>query len=369
MRGGTSARRRLVLTMLLVALLTASSASTAPSPRCCPVVVVAGAARSPTVEAPDAARLRCPRRLDARTHGDAGQRPRLGGGRRVWGRAISGSSSSRSSAPAPRRHDSGWWSLLADRTLPDRRPKTISKDLSDHALVLAREYGLTSDATASTEGSTGDASLTRESGLLELVIPPRSPFIGERVFVGNGDRRRSSLIVAAAQRRGEPISKEKEVALAAGDVVVLQGPWGALDERAEDPGFLLDDQPASVQRPAVPMGLRATEALVVFAGMVVLLVSGLVPTAVAGLLAAGALIVLGVRVHGPGVSGRQLDDGHPWSALCCRWTAMFETGAADAGGREHHQPSVGSMGTVRSSPGCSSSPRSSASSSATPRRP
>ena len=231
--------------------------------------------------------------------------------------------------------------LLGDRLLPDRRPKTISKDLSDHARVLAREYGLTPDALADT-GPASTSPLSRESGLLELVIPPRSAFIGEPVFVGMATDD-GQLIVAAARRRGEPIGEEKEVALAAGDIVVLQGPWGALDERAEDPGFLAVDQPASVRRQAVPMGLRATEALVVLAGMVVLLVTGLVPTAVAGLLAAGALIVLNV------VSMEQAYRAINWTtvimvgALLPLSTAMFETGAADAVA-EILIDTVGSMG-------------------------
>jgi di/tricarboxylate transporter len=219
--------------------------------------------------------------------------------------------------------------LLADRILPDRRPKTISKDLSDHALVLAREYGLATETPSSAGSTTGNVTMTRESGLLELVIPPRSQFIGVSVFVGMTTDD-GQLIVAAAQRRGEPIGEEQEVALAAGDVIVLQGPWGALDERAVDPGFLPVDQPESVRRQAVPLGLRATEALLVLAGMVVLLVTGIVPTAVAGLLAAGALIVLNV------VSMEQAYRAINWTtvimvgALLPLSTAMFETGAADA---------------------------------------
>jgi di/tricarboxylate transporter len=171
------------------------------------------------------------------------------------------------------------------------------------------------------------AVIGRETGVVEIVIPPRSPFVGELVHRGmvtdSGD-----LFVAAIQRRGEDLG-DREVTLAIGDALVLQGPWAALDAKAEDPGFLVVDQPQLVRRQAVPLGLRAGEAIAVLVGMVILLVSGLVPPAVAGLLAAGVLIVLGV------VSVEGAYRAVNWTtvvlvaAMLPLSTAMFETGAAD----------------------------------------
>ena len=211
--------------------------------------------------------------------------------------------------------------LLSDRLLPVRSPRKISADLSQHARTLVRQYGLdTSDASTS-------IAFDREVGLAEIVIPPRSPFIGERVFRGmlteSGD-----LVVAAIQRRGEDLG-EKETTLAVGDVLLLRGPWEALDVKAEDPGVLVVDQPQLVRRQAVPFGLRAWESVLVLVGMVILLVSGVVPPAVAGLLAAGTLIVLRV------LTMEQAYHAITWTtvvlvaAMLPLSTAMFETGAAD----------------------------------------
>jgi di/tricarboxylate transporter len=211
--------------------------------------------------------------------------------------------------------------LLGERILPIRTPRKISADLSRHARTLVRQYGLG-------EGSIAESiAFNREIGLAEVVIPPRSPFLGERVFRGmlteSGD-----LVVAAIQRRGEDIG-EREVALAVGDTLLLQGPWSALDAKAEDPGVLVVDQPELVRRQAVPLGLRAWEALLVLVGMVVLLVTGFVPPAVAGLLAAGLVVVLGV------VSMDRAYRAINWTtvilvgALLPLSTAMFQTGAAE----------------------------------------
>lgn len=77
-------------------------------------------------------------------------------------------------------------------------------------------------------------------------------------------------------------------------MLLLQGDWDALDENLEDPEVLVIDRPDLVRRQAVPLGPGAKRAIGVLAGMVILLASGAVPAFVASLLAAGAMIVLGV---------------------------------------------------------------------------
>jgi di/tricarboxylate transporter len=209
--------------------------------------------------------------------------------------------------------------LFGDRLLPVREPRKISADLSRHARTLVGQYGL----------DTEEASVVfnKEIGLVEVVIPPRSAFVGERMFQGmlsdSGD-----LVIAAIQRRGEDVG-EQEVQLAVGDVLLLQGPWAALDAKASDPRVLVVDEPEAVRRQAIALGVRAWEAILVLAGMVVLLVTGAVPPAVAGLLAAGTVIVLGI------LSIEQAYRAINWTtvvlvaALLPLSTAMFETGAAE----------------------------------------
>ena len=208
--------------------------------------------------------------------------------------------------------------LLSERLLPDRTPRHVSADLSRHARTLARHYGLSS--------SEGDAGLFgRETGVAEVLIPPRSPFIGDQVSRGmttdGGD-----LVVVGIQRGGRDLAT---ATLRAGDALALQGPWHALEAKGEDPGVLAVDDPGVVRRQAVPFGLRAWEAIAVLVGMVVLLVTGFVPPAVAGLLAAGTLIVLRV------LSMEQAYRSVTWTtvvlvaAMLPLSTAMFQTGAAD----------------------------------------
>jgi di/tricarboxylate transporter len=97
------------------------------------------------------------------------------------------------------------------------------------------------------------------------------------------------LVVLGVQRKGEELPGES--VLAVGDTLLVQGTWRDLDRHLDD--VLVVDPPERVRR-AMPLGRGAKRAIAVLAVMVALLATGLVPPAVAGLLAAGALVLLGV---------------------------------------------------------------------------
>jgi len=126
--------------------------------------------------------------------------------------------------------------LFGERLLPQRTPRIIPRDFGDHARTLVEQYDLDVGA---------GQLMSRRSGAAEVVIPPRSALIGESVFPGmvtdSGD-----LVVVAAQRRGEDLLPPAE--LAAGDTLLLQGAWGALEEHLADPDVLIVDAPARVRR-------------------------------------------------------------------------------------------------------------------------
>ena len=71
------------------------------------------------------------------------------------------------------------------------------------------------------------------TGVTEVVIPPRSGMIGQTVFPGMVTPS-GNLVILAVQRRGENLGPDETV-LAAGDMLLLQGTWKALDEHLDDP--------------------------------------------------------------------------------------------------------------------------------------
>ncbi len=194
---------------------------------------------------------------------------------------------------------------------------TVSTLAADQRLAF-RSEDPASDVT--------DTLFNRASGLAEVMIPPRSDFISQSVFPGmvtqSGD-----LVVLAVQRRGEDLGPSATV-LAAGDTLLLQGTWKALDEHLDDPDVLVVDSPELIRRQAVPMGAGAKQAIAVLLVMVFLLATGVVPAAIAGLAAACAMVLLRV------VTVEQAYRSINWTtvilvgAMIPLSTAMTQTGAA-----------------------------------------
>jgi di/tricarboxylate transporter len=187
--------------------------------------------------------------------------------------------------------------ILASDGGPLRRTALVAGDILIVRGDAATVGGLASDnllAFRSEDAPAGaaDTLFNRSAGLAEVVIPPRSGMIGQPVFPGmvtpSGD-----LVILAVQRRDENLGPDETV-LAAGDTLLLQGTWKALDEHLDDPDVLVVDSPELVRRQAVPMGAGAKQAIVVLLVMVLLLATGAVPSVIAGLVAACAMVLLGV---------------------------------------------------------------------------
>lgn len=187
--------------------------------------------------------------------------------------------------------------LLGPRLLPDRRARAVPPDLGRHAETLVAQYGIGAHAPSRT---VPERLFTREVGVAEVVVPPRSPLIGASFFPGmttdSGD-----LVVLAVRREGGPAAGaggsgsgggSGATTLAAGDVLLLEGSWRALDARLDREEVLVVDPPATVRRQVVALGPGAKRTLAVAAAFVAVLATGALPAAAAGLLAALALVLL-----------------------------------------------------------------------------
>lgn len=171
--------------------------------------------------------------------------------------------------------------LFGDRLLPTRTGAAMPTDLARHARLLRQQYGVTLDT---------ETLLGPSAGVTEVVIPPRSPLIGEVLTPGMATPGGDLVLLAA--RRGSEQLKGVNLTVQAGDALLLQGSWDDLERqtRSSKGVVLAVDAPQRLRR-SVPLGVGARRTLVILAAMVVLLATGIVPPAAAGLLAAGALIV------------------------------------------------------------------------------
>lgn len=185
------------------------------------------------------------------------------------------------------------------------------------------------------EGTVADMLFNRHSGLAEVVVKPRSKLIGTVMSPGalteNGQ-----LVVIAVQRNGQELSctetgeepRAAGIELQAGDHLLLQGTWQALDQLASNPDLLAIDSPDAVRRQAVPLGPGSSSMLAILAAMVLVLATGALPPPVGVLLAAMAVIASGV------LSVPQAYRAIDWNTVVLvasmlpLSTAMYRSGAA-----------------------------------------
>jgi len=202
--------------------------------------------------------------------------------------------------------------------------RVIVRGPADAAGRLAADRHLALRPDAAQEG-VAETFFNKASGLAEVVIPPRSGLIGQAMFPGmvtpSGD-----LVVLSVQRRGEDLAPGEP--LAPGDTLLLQGTWKALDTHLADPDVVVVDSPEVVRRQAVPLGVGSGVAIAVLLAMVAALATGALPAAIAGLLAACALVLFRV------VSVEEAYRSINWTtvilvgAMTPLSTAMTQTGAA-----------------------------------------
>ncbi|MDQ2698868.1 MAG: SLC13 family permease [Actinomycetota bacterium] len=249
------------------------------------------------------------------------------------------------------------------RLLPERKADQLADespaDPQEHAEQWRRSYDVSLD-TAS--------FFTPDEGVAEVMITPRSMYIGRRVFPGMTTLR-ENLVIIAIHRTGDRPSAQASAAVAAsaptpdpasteaapgtpdarpdatpadaaadtaahpdglrpGDSLLVRGPWDALERYVRLPGIIAVSQPQSLRR-AVPLGRGARRALIILGLMVVLLASGLVPPVVAGLLAAGALVLTRVLTVPQMYRSIQWTTVVLIAGLIPLSTAFIETGAAE----------------------------------------
>lgn len=176
------------------------------------------------------------------------------------------------------------------------------------------------------DGGVEEILFTRNSGLAEVMLPPRSRFIGETAFPGMATPK-GDLVTLAIQRGGTP-QGPGAVKLEAGDILLLQGSWKALDDRLADPAVLVVDSPAVVRKQAVPLGLGAKAAILILIAMVAMLAFNLVQPAIAGLIAAAAVILTGLLKVEEAYRAINWTTIILVGAMMPLSTAMFQTGAA-----------------------------------------
>lgn len=218
--------------------------------------------------------------------------------------------------------------VLGDRLLPERFPEHLARPTADpSAMVRSWRESYTPDLD--TRGL-----FTGETGVVEVLISPRSALIGRVVSPGMTTRDEDLIVVAL--HRGDAASTDPDAAspsgaltLRPGDSVLVRGPWDALHRYTQSPDVIAVESSQNLQR-GVPLGRGWRRCLGVLIVTIVLLATGAIPPVIVGLLAAAALVVLRVITVPQGFRAISWDTVLLIAALIPMSGAFVSSGAADA---------------------------------------
>ncbi len=186
---------------------------------------------------------------------------------------------------------------IGDRLTVVGDPDVASRYAQDHGLEVER---------ARTAADIERDLLSKDFGAAEVLVPPRSVHVGAELqpsMVIEG-----SLIVLAITRGGQDLGPQP-TRVEAGDALLVEGPWSALDAATNAHHLLVVNAPEIVRRQTVPLGRGSLAAIIILLGMVVALATGFVPPVVAALTAALAMVLFRV------VTVQQAYRGISWTTV------------------------------------------------------
>ena len=155
---------------------------------------------------------------------------------------------------------------------------------------MAQRYGLQPLTLETDDAELADVLLSHEIGLAEVLITPRSAYNGQTILDSRFSEKYNVQVVSI--RQGNKIVPRRGKRMAFGDVLLVRGDWEAIELlRNESRNFVVLGSPDDISRQVVEISPQSIIAVVALIGMVVLMVTGVVPAVIATMIAAAAMIL------------------------------------------------------------------------------
>lgn len=152
------------------------------------------------------------------------------------------------------------------------------------------------------------ALLSREIGLAEVLITPRSELIGKTLAESRFAEQYRVHVIGV--RRHDQIAKRQRVKLDFGDSLLVRGNWEDIQRLVEDQyNFVVVGSPRAMEAQVTALSNQAWLALGAVAVMVTLMITGAVPNVIATLIAAGIIVL------GGAISNEQLYRSISWQSI------------------------------------------------------
>jgi di/tricarboxylate transporter len=193
--------------------------------------------------------------------------------------------------------------------------------------ALLREAGSKAAVEPVPEEEAEALLLSRGAMLAEVVVAPRSRYIGHAINEGRVTRDAHAQVLSV-RRRGRPLDAV-ETRLEPGDAVLFRCVPEALHDAARHRNdFIVLGDPQAMVAKSESVDAKALTAVGVLVAMIVLMVTGVLPTVVSAILAAAAMVLFGC------VPARRVYQSVGWAsvvliaAMIPMSAALRETGGA-----------------------------------------
>ena len=189
-------------------------------------------------------------------------------------------------------------SLASEEEIPG--PQTIIHDhdiltikgSSTHIKTAAAAFNFEIEQIDVDEAELSDILVTSEIGVAEVLITPRSVYIGNTLPSSTFSEKFGVQVLSI--RRGNKLVSRKDTKLMFGDALLVRGSWDNIDVlQKEQRNFTVVGRPDDLSRQVIELSPQAIVAVLSLVGMVVLMVFSIVPTVIAALIAAVVMVLGG----------------------------------------------------------------------------
>ncbi|MBK6327640.1 MAG: SLC13 family permease [Chloroflexi bacterium] len=142
------------------------------------------------------------------------------------------------------------------------------------------------------ENELADVLVSHDIGVAEVLITPRSAYIGQSLQDGRFTQKYGVQVISI--RRENKLVSRQGTRLNFGDALLVRGRWENIELlRNESRNFVVVGQPEAMSRQIIELNRQSVIATLALVAMVGMMVSGLVPTVMAALITAVIMILGG----------------------------------------------------------------------------
>jgi len=153
-------------------------------------------------------------------------------------------------------------------------------------------FSLTAEKISVSGNSLRKITMSKDTGMAELLITPRSRYIG-KTLKETALNKQYGIQIVSVLRRGELVPLNS-CTIEFGDAILFRGSWENIELLSRDRlNFTVVGRPDDMFRQVVELNWKAVVAVSSLFGMVLLMVLGTVPTVIAALLAAIVMVIGG----------------------------------------------------------------------------